>query len=273
MSRRDTHKKLASGYVGSAIELYYNAGAYLRDAVKTLRTNIQFSSIDKEIQTIVTTSVVPHEGKSLVSIFLGIAMAESGKRVLLLECDCRRPMLRSYLKLKTPYSFADILTNEQMKPIDAVVNTPIANLYFLNNVQMINPVELMGSNKFWSTIMLLKQEFDVIILDTPPLGSFIEAAVLGAKADGTMLVFSQGSTEIADAQNVVAQLNKAKANIIGAVLNNVDMSDNQYYNEYYYSGGTRSRRRSRAKTIKRQNDKTPSPTTKDTDIVQDNEES
>lgn len=227
--------------VDTIIQQYYSSGTALQDAVKTLRTNIWFSSVDKDVKTIVVTSVVPCDGKSTLTIFLGIAMAESGQRTLLVECDCRRPMLQNYLKLRPEHNLVDVLTRRTGADT-AIVHTSVERLSLLSSTVLASPVEVLSSNRFNSIIEEQKNYYDVILIDTPPLGSFIEAAILASRADGTLLVLRPGSTEVAAAQTVVAQLEKAKARILGVVLNNVDMaSEDYYYAGYYYRDGKRKR--------------------------------
>lgn len=225
------------------IDQYNNAGTALHDSIKTLRTNIGFSSMDKEIKTMVVTSVIPHDGKSTVTVFLGMAMAESGQRTLLIECDCRRPMLQNYLRLRPEHGLMDVLARRV--PVEkAIVPTSVTRLDLLSSIVFSNPVEVMGSNRFQSVIEELQSSYNVILFDTPPLGSFIEAAILASKADGTILVLRSGSTDVTAAQAVVAQLEKAKAHVLGVVLNGVESSrDEYYYADYYYRNGEKQRRR------------------------------
>ncbi len=222
---------------------YKNAGTVLQDAVKTLRTNIRFSSVDDPVKTIVMTSVLPHEGKSTLSIFLGIAMAEIGQKTLLIECDCRKPMLRNYFSIRPQYGLMDVLRRE-VTADKAVVHTPQAGLDVLSSTVLANPVEILGSERMQTMISEFKKVYDVIILDTPPLGSFIEAAVLASKADGTVLVINQGTTQMERAKAVLSQLEKAKAHVLGVVLNNVEMSSSDYYySDYYYRDGRKKKRK------------------------------
>lgn len=227
--------------ITNIFDQYANAGTALHDAIKTLRTNIGFSSMDKELKTIVVTSVVPHDGKSTLTIFLGMAMAESGQRTLLVECDCRKPKLQNYLKIRPTFSLMDVLS-KRVEPREAIVPTNLSRLSLLSSMVLANPVEILGSNRFQSVMDGLKSDYDIILFDTPPLGSFIEAALLASKADGTILVLQSGSTDVTAAQAVVAQLEKAKARVLGVVLNGVEAtSDDYYYADYYY--GDKSKRK------------------------------
>ena len=230
----------------SVFDQYANAGTALHDAIKTLRTNIGFSSMDKELKTIVVTSVVPHDGKSTLTIFLGMAMAESGQRTLLVECDCRKPMLQNYLKMRPTYGLVDVLS-KRVEPRDAVAPTSIDRLSLLSSMVLANPVEVLGSNRFQSVMDGLKSDYDIILFDTPPLGSFIEAALLASKADGTILVLQSGSTDVTAAQAVVAQLEKAKARVLGVVLNGVETTSDDYYYAAYYYGDKSKKKKKHAK--------------------------
>ncbi|NCB31192.1 MAG: polysaccharide biosynthesis tyrosine autokinase [Clostridia bacterium] len=225
------------------IEQYYNAGPVLHDAVKTLRTNIWFSSVDREVKTIVVTGAVPNNGKSTLTIFLGIAMAESGHRTLLVECDCRRPMLQNYLKIRPEYNLVDVLA-QKTSAESAIVHTAVEMLDLLSAMALASPVEILSSNRFNTILAEQRKHYDVILMDTPPLSSFIEAAILASRADGTLLVLQSGGTEIGAAQAAVAQLEKAKARILGVVLNNVDMAtEDYYYPDYYYRDGKKKKRK------------------------------
>ncbi len=232
------------------IDQYKNGGASLRDAIKTLRTNISFSSMDKEIKTIVITSVTPHEGKSTLAVFLGLAMAESLQRTLLVECDLRRPMLQNYLKLRPPYSLLDVMGKRATDDI-AIIPTKAKYLDLLSAAVLANPVEILGSVRFQTLIDELKPKYDVIILDTPPLGSFIEPAILASKSDGTIIVLKTGATDVAAAQAVVSQLEKAKARILGVVINGVEASGGDYYYYSYYDDDGEKKRKKRKRLGKR----------------------
>lgn len=226
------------------ITQYNNAGTILHDAIKTLRTNIMFSSVDKPVKTLVMTSVVPHEGKSTMTIYLGMAMAESGQKTLLIECDCRRPMLQNYLRLRPENNLIDLLRREATVE-EAVIHTDVPRLDLLSSSVLANPVEILASERFQKVLEELQSIYDIILLDTPPLGSFIEAAILASKADGVVLVLQPGSTDITAAQAVVQQLEKAKARILGVVLNGVDVAGGDYYySDYYYRGETNKKKKS-----------------------------
>lgn len=230
--------------MSSIIDNYRAGKSNLQDAIRTLRTNIQFAGFNGKMQTIVITSVMPHEGKSSIALYLGIAMAEMGKETVVVDADCRRPMISNYLKQRPQKGLMDVMSNET--DIDsAITATSQPGLYFLDTKTLANPVEVLSSKRFREVMKSLEERFDTIIIDTPPLFSFIEAAVLAQQADGTVLVIRPGQTEIKAAQEVVEQLNKANAKIIGVVLNGVPRNDSgyYYYNSYYYRNGRRKKKK------------------------------
>lgn len=213
---------------------YRNLNGSALDAVKTVMTNMQFAAIsqDKELKSLTITSSIPNEGKSLISTFLSIALAENGKKVLLIDCDWRHPQIRKSMTMKKGrgvvgyfsgmYSFAE-----------AVTPTEVRGLYILDcETKIPNPIEIINSENFSKLLSLAQESFDVVIVDTPPLNSFIDAALVAAKTDGTIVVVRSGVIDKKTIMGTIAQLEKANANVIGAVMNCVEKTAAPYY--YYY---------------------------------------
>ena len=213
-------------------DLYYGTKTSLRDSVKTLRANIQFASLNKEIKTVALTSVIPSEGKTTLSCFLGISVAETGKRTCIVECDYRHPMVARNFDVESER----ISNTSGENKIDASLKkTGVENLWVLDmKCKVSNPVELICSEAYSEMINKLREDFDFVIFDTPPLGAFIDAAHIAALADGTVLVIRQGQVEKRAAKDVLEQLKKANANVLGAVLNNVKVKKVSYYYNYYH---------------------------------------
>ena len=227
----------------NTIREYFNSAPAVRNAIKTLRTNIQFSSIDSEIKTLVITSAQQDEGKTTIAIFLGIAMAEAGKRTLIVNADCYKPNLGYKLGRMNAKSWLDLLYGKATME-EVITPTEQKGLYFMDTEpELATPVELIGSNRFSAMIDDLKTSFDMIIFDTPPLGAFIEAALLASKAEGTILLFSLGEVDKRKAQEVIEQLKKANAKILGVVLNKVHIADDNYYR--YYNGNKKKKKKPR----------------------------
>ena len=205
------------------------------EAFKTLRTNLQFCG--KDVKSIALTSCTPNEGKSSVSLQLARSLSENGKRVLFIDADLRKSVIVSRCQVsQTVKGFSHYLSG-QCAFTEAVYMTNVRNLHmiFAGPVPP-NPAELLGSNAFKIVIEKMKTVYDYIIIDTPPLGSVIDAAVIANECDGSVLVVKSGEISRKFARKIVDQLRMADCPILGAILNSVDMKKNSYGNYYgkYY---------------------------------------
>lgn len=208
----------------------------VHEAIKTLRSNIKFSGIDNPIKTIVITSSIPGEGKSTISHFLAIEMAKAGNKTLIVECDLRRPTQGNLFKVRPKKGLTKYLSGDcTLEEAATVTNTE--NLYFLDvDSKVVNPVEMLGSDRFKKAMDEMKEKFDVVIFDTLPLTSFIEGALVAANADATIMVVRAGYTPQRAVLVSLDQLEKANAKIIGTVLNGIEESDSgRYYGYHKYS--------------------------------------
>ncbi len=220
--------------MANIVDKYYQTRSSVREAVKTLRTNVLFSRLDTPLKTIVITSPTASEGKTSITCFLGIAFAETGKRVLLVETDCRRPMLANLFRQHPPLGSLQVIYGEATV-MEAAVETRQKRLYLMDcGGKITNPVEFVNSRRFAAFVEEARKCFDIILFDTPPLGAFIEAALLASQCDGTILVIQPGRVQATLMQQVVEQLKKANANILGVVMNRVNEAEAGHY-YYYYS--------------------------------------
>ena len=201
------------------------------EAYRSLKTNIQYSSFDKEYKTIVVTSANPWEGKSTTAGNLALTLAEGEAKVLLVDCDMRKPSMHKKFRVTNTYGISDVLLQKQ-KVMD------VAHMYN-KNLSIItagkippNPAEMLASKAMTLFLKEMKEHFDYIVLDTPPVQAVADAQILSTKVDGTLVVVRAGVTKKDDVHNSVASLKKVNANIIGTVLHAVDNSKNKYY--YYY---------------------------------------
>ena len=211
--------------------------AVMQNAVKTLATNIRFASVDNPVHSIVVTSSIPNEGKSTIAVALSEALASGGKSVLLVECDMRRRSIAGMLGLHAQNGLYAVLS-AQIELEDAVVRTSMRGVSFLDAEPHIpNPVDILGSKRFHSFIESLKDEYDYVVLDTPPLSAFIDAAVLGSIADGALLVVRRNFVRREEVLSAYEQLKKAEANVLGTVLNYCEDKKSEYYYEYYSKDG------------------------------------
>ncbi len=210
---------------------------FIRESFNTLRANILFSG--KGIKVIVVTSCYAHEGKTSVSFDLCRNLAESGKRVLLVDADLRKSaMLSRYTKERGVFGLSQILSG-QVEAANAVYATNVENLDIVfAGPYPPNPTELVGSLAFKEFLDGVREQYDYIIVDAPPLGLVIDAAVMSGVCDGAVMVINIGHVKYRVAQGVKAQLEKSGCKVLGVVLNQVDRkrslkADSSYYSPYY----------------------------------------
>lgn len=211
-----------------------DAALEIQNAAKTLLANIRFMSVDDPVRSVAVTSSIPNEGKSFVSVNLAQAIATSGKTVLLVECDMRRRSLSNYLNIHPAHGLYSVLSGQQ-KLSEAVSATRQRGMYFLDAEPHIpNPPDLLSSHHFAELMDRVLDSFDYVVFDTPPVATFVDAAVLSARADATLLVVRENFTHRTEVQNAYDQLQKAGANIAGVVMNHCERQRSEYYYEYYY---------------------------------------
>lgn len=208
----------------------------VQNAAKTLAANIRFASVDNPVSSIVVTSSIPGEGKTFVAIELAKALAASGKRVLIMECDMRKRSLAARLGRHGLHGIYDVLSGEA-DITEAVTPTGTENLWFLDAEPNIpNPTDIVSSKRFRGLLQGLRREFGYVVMDTPPLGAFVDAAVLGSVADATVLVVRQNFVRRDDMVASFTQLKQADANVIGTVLNYCEDEGMGHYGNYGYYG-------------------------------------
>ena len=201
------------------------------EAYRSLRTNIQYSSFDKKYQTLVVTSANPGEGKSTVSGNLALVLAQGESKVLLVDCDMRRPSVHKKFRISNTYGISDLLVGN--KKMESVAHKYNDNLTIVPSGKIPpNPAEMLGSKAMTAFLEEMKKHFDYIVLDTPPLQAVADAQILSTKVDGSLIVVRAGVTKKDAVHNAVSIINKVNGNIIGTVLNAADNSKDKYY--YYY---------------------------------------
>lgn len=205
----------------------------LRNAIKTLYANIRFASIDEPVHTLVVTSSIPNEGKSSVSIELCRAIAESGKRVVLVESDMRSRSLAGALGVHPRHGMYSVMSGETRLE-DALSPTGTKRMDFLDVEPHIpNPIDVISSVRFSKLISALKDRYDYVVLDTPPVGTFVDAAILSSMVDATALVVRLNFTKKEEVLRSYEQLEKAHANLIGAIATFTEMGRSSHYSYYY----------------------------------------
>jgi capsular exopolysaccharide synthesis family protein len=197
------------------------------EAYRGLRTNIQFSSLDRKLQTLLITSTAPDEGKSTTLANLAVTMAQAEQRVVLVDCDLRRPSLHTLFGLQNEQGLTSMILGEESElPLQT---TGVPGLLLLASGPLPpRPTDILGSRRMEAVIEQLKREADIVLFDTPPVVAVADAAVLATRVDGVLLVIQAGKTKRDRAREAKRLLEKVNANLIGVVLNNALSQKNQY---------------------------------------------
>jgi capsular exopolysaccharide synthesis family protein len=218
------------------LQLISEEGKYsmAAEAYRTLRTNISLSQVDHPIKTLLVTSCIPREGKSTTVANLGVTFAMAQQKVLIIDADLRRPILHRLFGIPNTQGLTHTLSDTV--EFDQVFNpTRIANLWIVTcGIIPPNPSELLGSQKMKVFLDRAKQGFDMILLDSPPISSLADASVLGAIVDGVLFIVKVNMANRDLIEKAREQLETVGANIIGVVLNDVDVKRDGYYRYYYY---------------------------------------
>lgn len=217
------------------------------EAYRTLRTNIQFASLDRAAKSLLVTGANPGCGKSTTVANLGVVMAQAGSAVLIVDTDLRRPSMHKFFNLVNDSGLTNFLVNLNMDLERVVRRTAVSNLYVMTSGPIPpNPAELLATNKMKHVAALFKEKFDRVIYDSPPIIAVTDAAILSRLVDATVMVLDHGGVTRDEARFALEQLQKVKANVIGAVINGMP-TKGSYYNYYYYYGTGRrpSRKRRR----------------------------
>jgi succinoglycan biosynthesis transport protein ExoP len=217
--------------------LFKHPTSQAAECCRSIRTNILFSSTEREVKTITVTSARPREGKSTTTIYLGTTMAQSGQRVLLVDTDLRRPRLHKSLGVSKERGLTTLLLGESNYD-DVVKTTDVPNLFVLPCGPLPpNPAELLLTKRFKVVLDELATRFDRILLDSPPILAVTDAVLLSRVTDGIILVAQAGKTHTEDVTLAVRQLRDVDAPVLGVILNVIDISGRRYGGYYYAYGG------------------------------------
>ena len=208
------------------------------EAYRTLRTNLEFSSLDEPLRTMVVTSPGPEEGKSTTLANLAVTLAHAEKRVILVDCDLRRPSQHEIFGLSNGVGLTTMVVDEEAMRDPPLLETGVEGLQLLPSGPLPpNPSELVGSRRMAEIISALSERADIVLFDAPPVIAVTDAAVLASRVDGVLLVIKAGATKRDHAKRAKALLDKVNAHVVGAVLNNIKM-DTSYYRYYREKGSS-----------------------------------
>ena len=208
----------------------------ISESYRSIRTNIQFANLDKNLQTIMVTSPTAREGKTTTLSNVALAMADAEHRVLIVDCDMRKPRIHKVFEISNIYGMAEILLHggDYKKALNPTSND---NLHIITAGKIpSNPSELLYSNAMKILIQNLKKDFEYIFIDAPPVVPVTDAVIMSNYVDGVILVCASGVIEIELAQKAKESLENVNANILGVVLNKINIKNDKYSSYYYYYG-------------------------------------
>ena len=243
------HKTLR---IGDHLVAGQDPRCWASEAYRRLRTNIMFADSDRPPTTLVFTSALPRDGKSISATNLAITTAQLGRRALLVDADMRHGCLHDVFELPRDPGLSEILAGENFsnETIQTIDLRESGSLFFLPTGTLPpNPTELLGSARMKGLLKSLKAQFDVVILDCPPLMAVTDAALLGTYADGTLLVARANVTEKGAITHCMEQLRQVRAPVLGMILNDVDPKRDSRYGEPYglYEAYSKEHRGNRAR--------------------------
>lgn len=205
------------------------------EAIKTVRTNLLFSKMGDNLKTILITSSKPGEGKSFIAANLAVAFSQNDQEVLIVDCDLRRGRQHKIFDMRNDrrFGFSNLILEKEAPLEKYIKQTDIENVYLLPaGAVPPNPSELLGNPRTKEIIDLLKENFDIIILDCPPTLGLNDALMMTKYSDVNCVVASASSTKIEDLERVKKSFEKVGESITGVILNKIDVEDNSYYGYY-----------------------------------------
>ena len=220
-------RSLAKGGPHSALVMLADPSSPAAEAYRSLAANLQFAYADRQLQTIGITSAAAGEGKSTTVANLAIALAEGGRRVIVIDADLRRPGLHTLFGVDGQEGLATVLLNDHAQL--PLLDTPAPGVRLLPSGSMPgNPLEALASRRFEEVLALARAQADFVLVDTAPAGALADAAVLAPRLEGILLVVSAGRTKRDLARRAREQLERVNANILGVVLTDVRGDDKLY---------------------------------------------
>lgn len=231
-----------------------NPKSIFSEAIKTIRTNLAFSMIDKEMKTILLTSPQSGDGKSFITANLAVAYAQEDKKVLIVDCDLRKGRQHEIFEVMnlTSGGYSNLILNykEDTKLDKYIVSTSNKNIDLLpTGPTPPNPVELLASESNQKLMKELRKHYDVILLDCPPVLGLSDTMIMTKYSDANLIVVSSRKTKIESLDKAKKVFEQAKANITGVIINRASVKDNSYYsyysNEYYGDSSKKSKKKKR----------------------------
>jgi capsular exopolysaccharide synthesis family protein len=241
MGRRDRRLLVDDPLNSLELTIHKDPMSVSAETCRAIRTNLMFMSPDRPLQAIMVASGDPREGKTFLAVSLAITFAQSGKKVLLVDTDLRRPRIASVFGARQPVGMTSVLVHDAQIE-EAIFESAVPNLDVLPcGHSAPNPAELLESQRFREVLQGLRGKYDRIVFDTPPIGAVSDALIVAAQMDATVFVTRALQTRRSKAKTIIAQLRGLGARLAGVVLNDVDLDGDagaEYY--AYYGAGARA---------------------------------
>ncbi|MHC5229772.1 CpsD/CapB family tyrosine-protein kinase [Enterococcus sp. LJL99] len=232
MSNKSKHKKDKKQST-SAVSLITVAdkSSPISEQYRTIRTNIQYSMVDRDLKTLVITSSGPSEGKSTSSANLAVVFANSGKKVLLVDADMRKPTVSKTFAIPNAFGLSTLLGSRETLLHQVIQSSGITNLSILSSgPKPPNPSELLSSARMEELLVELRKQYDLVIFDMPPVVAVTDAQILASKADGTLMVIRENVSKRDSLLKAKELLKMVDANVLGVIYNGArNVADQGYY--------------------------------------------
>lgn len=233
-SRRQGRKEEETNDLSGRLITVLDPTSVASEAYRSLRTNLLYALVDNPPKVIVLTSPGPSEGKSTTCANLGVVLAQADKSTLIVDCDFRKPVVHKVFGVRNLRGIVNVLVGE--RGLQAVWHEPLLGLKVVPVGPVPpNPAELLGSRRFAEFLSQVRQDFDYVLVDAPPVGMVSDPAILATQADGVLMVIDGQTTRQGSLRQAVRSLNAVGADILGVVMNNVKASRGGYYDYAYYT--------------------------------------
>lgn len=210
-----------------------NPKSIVAEQFRMVRTNLEFSIVDKDLKSFLVTSLAPSAGKSTISANLAATFASQGKKVLLVDTDMRKPTIHKIFKLRNNEGLSTLITSKEASISEFIIKSEFENVYVLpSGATPPNPAELISSKRMEQLIEEMERVFDLVVFDTPPVLAVADSQIMAGKVDGTLFVLRKGVDTKEQIQSANERMNSVNANILGAIYNRIEPNDDAYYYEY-----------------------------------------
>lgn len=221
---------------GTSLITVTKPNSVVAEQFRTIRTNIQFSMIDEDLKTIIFTSSGPFEGKSTIAANIASVFADQGKKVLLVDADMRKPTVSRTFHIQNHQGLSSLITNRDMEVDEAVQHVEDADLDIITSGPVPpNPSELLNSNRMNELIKKMKNIYDLVLFDMPPVVSVTDAQIMATKTDGVVFVIRREIAQREDVKKAKELLDMVHANILGVVFNGAEKKKDRSYSYYGYT--------------------------------------